>query len=337
MIYLSLEPAGRPLTFYLATEEWAARGLPADDYFFAWRVAPTVICGRNQEIDKEIDLDYCRSEGINVVRRKSGGGAVYADMDNYMFSYICPAASGVEETFARYTTMVAGMLQSLGIPARANGRNDIVVDGRKISGNAFYHLPGRAIVHGTMLYNFDSTRLGRALTPSRAKMESKAVQSVESRVTSLIERGLRLGHEEFENYAVNFVCDRERVVTPEDIAEIQEIEKTYLTPEHLYGRHYRHENETDSGSVVVREAYLDGVGEIKIRIALDAAGRVGGASLGGDFFLTGDPESVFLSRLRGLPYNRDCLAAALADSEPHRAISGLTAGRLLDLIIDPQT
>ncbi len=307
--------------------------LPAGDYFFAWRVEPTVICGRNQEIDKELDLEYCRREGIDIVRRKSGGGAVYADMDNYMFSYICPADAGVEVTFARYTTMVARMLQSLGIPAKANGRNDIVVGGRKVSGNAFYHLPGRAIVHGTMLYNFDSSRIGRALTPSRAKMESKAVVSVNSRITSLIEQGLQLGHEEFENYAINFVCDSERAVTDDDISDILEIEKTYLTPEHIYGRKYRHEPEA-ARDIVKREAYFEGVGEINMHIALDSGGCVTGAGLSGDFFLVGDPDTLFLSRLRGLPYRRDTIAAALHDTEPSQAVAGLSADALLDLIID---
>lgn len=333
MIYLSLPPRRRRLTFYLATEEWAARALPAGDYFFAWRVEPTVICGRNQEIDKEFDLEYCRREGIDIVRRKSGGGAVYADMDNYMFSYICPVGAGVEATFARYTTMVARMLQSLGIPANANGRNDIVVEGRKVSGNAFYHIPGRAIVHGTMLYNFDPTRLARALTPSRAKMESKAVVSVHSRVTSLTEQGLQMGHEEFENYAINYVCDSERPVTEAEIAEIQEIEKTYLTPEHLYGRIYRHEPEVED-CIVTREAYLEGVGEMKMSIALGADGCVAGIGLSGDFFVVGDPETLFLSRLRGLPYRREAIAAALEGTEPSEAVAGLTRECLLNLIID---
>ena len=93
MKHLSLPDAAlwRRLPFYLAAEEWAARVLPPDDYFFAWRVAPTVICGRNQDMAAEVDLDYCRTHGIDVVRRRSGGGCVYADRNNWMFSYITPS------------------------------------------------------------------------------------------------------------------------------------------------------------------------------------------------------------------------------------------------------
>ncbi len=130
----------RPLPFYLAMEEWAARTLPVGRYFFCWRVESTVICGRNQDIAAEVNLDYCRNNGIPVVRRRSGGGAVFADMQNYMFSYIAPG-DAIQSTFSAYTTMIADMLCRLGIDAQANGRNDIVAGGRKISGNAFYHLP----------------------------------------------------------------------------------------------------------------------------------------------------------------------------------------------------
>lgn len=332
MIYLALPVSRRRLSFYLAAEEWAARVLPPDDYFFAWRVEPTVICGRNQEIDKEIDLDYCRREGIDIMRRKSGGGAVYADLDNYMFSYICPDAGGIQKTFARYTTMVADMLRSLGIDAAANGRNDIVAGGRKISGNAFYHLPGRAIAHGTMLYQFDAERLGKALTPSRAKLESKAVVSVNSRVTSLMEQGLNMGHEEFENYAVNFLCTDELTVDADGVEQIAEIEKTYLTPEHLYGRRLSHPD--PGGDAIVRSRYLDGVGEMTLRLVLDNNGSIVATSLSGDFLLTGDPEQCFMKRVKGLPYRRDALAGALDGTDPSRAVAGLSARQLTDLLID---
>lgn len=145
-------------------EEWIARHLSPDDYFFIWRVKPTVICGRNQDIEKEVNLPYCRTHGIDVVRRRSGGGCVYADMNNWMFSFITPDEV-VSTTFGRYTTLIAGMLRSLGFDASATGRNDIYIYNRKVSGNAFYHMPGRSIVHGTMLYDIDVERMTNAITP----------------------------------------------------------------------------------------------------------------------------------------------------------------------------
>lgn len=117
--------------FFLATEEWVARSLPAGDWFFSWQVSPTVICGRNQEIDKEVDLVYCRRNGIDVVRRRAGGGSVFADRDNFMFSFITPG-DNVTETFARYTAMIADALRGIGINAEATGRNDINIDEKSV-------------------------------------------------------------------------------------------------------------------------------------------------------------------------------------------------------------
>ena len=173
----NIDTVHRRLPFFLATEEWVARFLPAGDYFFSWQVDPTVICGRNQEIDKEVNLHYCRENGIDVVRRRSGGGAVFADRENFMFSFITDG-DDVTGEFARYTAMIAGALCELGLDARATGRNDITIGGRKVAGNAFYHLPGRCIAHGTMLYNFDPCHLANALTPSKESSQCRRVSHV---------------------------------------------------------------------------------------------------------------------------------------------------------------
>ena len=137
----------RRLTFYLAMEEHAAQLLKdnksIDELFFTWRVRPTVIFGRNQLIDSEVNVAYCKEHGIEYYRRKSGGGCVYADMDNLMFSYIT-RSDDVTTTFARYTHAIVAMLKDLGLDASDNSRNDVMVEGKKVSGNAFYHL-GRGL------------------------------------------------------------------------------------------------------------------------------------------------------------------------------------------------
>ena len=140
----------RRLAFYLAEEEYLARRYPDRDFFFAWQVKPSVIVGRNQLLQKEINLEFCREHGVDVVRRKSGGGAVVADMNNVMLSYIT-SSDDVRSTFSEYTSMVAAALRALGLDASDNSRNDILIGTRKVSGNAYYHLPGRSIVPWTML------------------------------------------------------------------------------------------------------------------------------------------------------------------------------------------
>ena len=159
MIYIALPTSeARRLSFYLAMEEYTARHLnTGDDCFFMWQVKPSVIFGRNQLIEAEVNLDYCRRHGIEVYRRKSGGGCVYADMSNIMFSYITQDEQ-VNFTFNRYINLVALMLCKLGVDARASRRNDILIatgnnpdtgemELRKVSGNAFYHIPSSSIFH----------------------------------------------------------------------------------------------------------------------------------------------------------------------------------------------
>ena len=137
MKYIALpDKAVRRLSFYLAMEEYIAHNRPGEDCFFMWQVNPTVIFGRNQLMENEINFDYVRSHGIEYYRRKSGGGCVYADFSNIMFSYITDDFN-VSFTFDRYLQLIAHTLTKLGVKAVASGRNDITVDGKKVSGNAF--------------------------------------------------------------------------------------------------------------------------------------------------------------------------------------------------------
>ncbi len=330
MIYVALKDIGhRRLPFYLATEEWIARNMPPDDYFFSWRVSPTVICGRHQNMAAEVDMDYCRQNGIDVVRRKSGGGCVYADTNNFMFSYICPSDE-VTRTFGRYTNMISGMLRNLGLEAEATGRNDILINGFKVAGNAFYHLPGRSIVHGTMLYDFDPSVMSRTLTPSRAKLVSKGIKSVPSRVSCLMKEGLTISKEEFERYAIESLTEKEYIVTPEDISQIEEIEKTYYDPSFLSGAHTSDPDKKATRHICGR---IEGVGEFDIEIRTDNRNCIQSIDIGGDFFILSDPDEIGL-RLRGAPCNKEDIRAALEELDLGKIISGLNLESLLSLIIE---
>ncbi len=331
MIHLKLpfkEP--RRLAFYLAMEEWAARTLPADDYFFCWRVKPTVICGRNQEMDKEVDMAYCREAGIDVVRRRSGGGCVYADMDNFMFSYICPGDE-VTSTFARYTTLIASILRDMGLDAAATGRNDIVIGGKKVSGNAFYHMPGRCIAHGTMLYDFDPSVMKCAITPSRAKLESKSVKSVESRVTCLTKEGLTMSHDEFEERIIKSLCNKEILLTDKDVEAVEEIEKNYYNPEYLYRKGELKTDPALSG-LIHRHGRIEGVGEMDFIISLDSDKLISRIEASGDFFLIGDTEEFIFRHLKGVSLTSEAIAVALKYAEPEKAVAGLDKESLAKLL-----
>ena len=236
MTYLTLPfEENRRLSFYLAMEEYAARQLNnGDDLFFQWQVQPSVIFGRNQVIENEVNLDYCREYGIQFFRRKSGGGCVYADMSNVMMSYIT-RSDEVQTTFREYMDMVCGMLRELGLEATSTEHNDVLIGGRKVSGNAFYHKPGYSIVHGTMLFDTDMEHMLRAITPPQQKLDKHGVQSVRQRIT-LLKEHTDLTIEEFKKFAVEKLCDKEYQLTTEDVKNIETIEQEYLNTKFIYGK-----------------------------------------------------------------------------------------------------
>lgn len=218
----------RSLAFYLAMEEFVARTIE-DEAFFVWRVAPTVIIGRNQDLEAEVNLDYCRKHGVKVVRRKSGGGCVYSDMGNIMISFISRRGE-VQEVFDRYLSSLTACLRSLGLKAEKSGRNDILVDGRKVSGNAFHQLPDRSIVHGTLLYDTDFDALETAIRPPVEKLERHGVASVRQRVENLkeyLDCKIMPSVEELERYIVDYFCDGVIELCNEDVDEIEKNSSEY--------------------------------------------------------------------------------------------------------------
>lgn len=218
----------RHLSFYLAMEEYVANHVQTGgDCFFMWQVRPTVIFGRNQVAENEVNIPYCREHGIEMYRRKSGGGCVYADKSNVMLSFITSDAN-VQETWSRYLDMVARALRRMGFDARQNDHNDIMIDGRKVSGNAIYHLPGRNIAHGTLLYDTDMEHMMRAITPSQQKLDHNGVQSVRQRIC-LLKDYTTLPFPEIIRRLRQDLCglDTHRL-TPWDVEQIEVIEQDYL-------------------------------------------------------------------------------------------------------------
>lgn len=222
----------RRLSFYLAMEEYVARYLDDTDLFFMWQVEPSVIFGRNQQLLSEVNVNYCREHGIQLYRRKSGGGCVYADKDNVMLSFIT-SGDDVGFTFNRFIGMELLVLRKLGVEAIGTSHNDVMIGDRKVSGAAFYQLPGRSIVHATMLYDTNMENMLGALTPSSEKLQSKGIQSVRQRIT-LLKDYISLSLEEFKDFVRTTLCDGERILTQQEVAEIEKLEQTYLCEEFVY-------------------------------------------------------------------------------------------------------
>lgn len=293
----------RRLSFYLAMEEYVARKLNVgDDCFFLWQVNPSVIFGRNQLIENEVNMDYCKEHHIETYRRKSGGGCVYADMSNVMFSYIT-RDENVNFTFNRYMNLLVLMLYKLGIDAKANGRNDILIDGKKVSGNAFYHIPGHSIVHGTMLYDTNMENMVGSITPTHEKLLSKGVESVRQRI-ALLKDYTQISLEEFMVFVVQQLCQETLTLNENDINEIETIEKEYLSDEFIFGCNPRYS--------IIRKHRLEGVGEFEIRIELKN-NIIKQMNIMGDFFLLGDIDNRLLAPLRNVAFDKEAVAKALPD------------------------
>ena len=236
----------RSLAFFLAMEEFVARKIEGEA-FFVWRVAPTVIFGRNQVLENEVNLEYCKAKGVSIVQRKSGGGCVYSDKGNIMISYVSERGV-VSEVFDRYLSNLTECLLGLGLDAEKSGRNDILIGGRKVSGNAFHQLPDRSIVHGTLLYDTDLDALESAIRPPVEKLERHGVASVRQRVRNIAELFAQnvmsaqtdsdvqvvkyhpalKSVEDLEKYIVDYFTDGEIHLSTEDVAEIEEMAEPYI-------------------------------------------------------------------------------------------------------------
>lgn len=311
------------LPFYLAMEEYIAQSFPPQDYFFMWQVPPTVIFGRNQLIDNEVNVGFCKSKGIEFYRRKSGGGCVYADEGNIMLSYITPDTN-VNFTFNRYMTMVEHALQKLGVDARTTGRNDILIGDKKVSGNAFYHMPDRSIVHGTMLYDTNIAYMSGATTPSASKLESKGVQSVRQYVTTLREH-ITLTIAELKDFLRTSLCKDTIILTQDDVDAIENISKEYYTDEFIYGK--------NPACTLSRKKRIEGVGEFVADFVVKD-NIIRKANLSGDFFLVGDVDAMLLSRLKNVAYTRETVEKALADVVCEDVIMNLNKEKLINLLFD---
>ena len=324
MIYIALpDDKVRRLSFYLAMEEYIAHNIDEDECFYMWQVNPTVIFGRNQLMENEVNLDYVRANGIETYRRKSGGGCVYADFSNIMFSYITKDRN-VSFTFLSYLQRVALTLQKLGVNAIASGRNDITVDEKKVSGNAFYRTSEKSIVHGTMLFNTDLEKLVLSITPNDKKLISKGVESVRKRVTNLSEY-LDIDIEEFKRFVRTHLCDSERTLTYEEVAKIEEIEKEYLSEEFIYGNNPRY--------TVVKHSYGD-AGDIQVRLELKN-NVIKDINIVGDYFLVGDINVLF-KMLHNVDYDRETIESLLKDVKMEDYIFNLDKSRFIDILFQEE-
>ena len=310
------------LPFYFAVEEYVARHYTDDDYFMGWRVNPTVMLGRNQLIDNEVNTDYCKEHKIDIFRRKSGGGCIYADKGCIQFSYISRAVNA-NEAFADYMQRMADLLKGLKIDAQLSGRNDILINETKVSGCAFYQLSNRSILHNSLLFDTQLDHLSNALTPAKEKLQSKGVASVRQRVTN-VATYTQLDILAFMDYVRQEMCGTEVLkLTEEDMKEVAEIEKELASDDFIYGKNPKYS--------LVRKHRFEGVGTLEAHIELKN-NIIGSINMVGDYFLLGDIGHDFLNLLKGCEFTREAVEERLEDIDLSTIIRGLKLRQFLRLL-----
>lgn len=310
------------LPFYFAVEEYVARHYTDDDYFMGWRVNPTVMLGRNQLIDNEVNTDYCKEHKIDIFRRKSGGGCIYADKGCIQFSYISRAVNA-NKAFADYMQRMADLLKGLKIDAQLSGRNDILINGTKVSGCAFYQLSNRSVLHNSLLFDTQLDHLSNALTPEKEKLQSKGVASVRQRVTN-VATYTQLDILAFMDYVRQEMCGTEVLeLTEEDMKEVAEIEKELSSDDFVYGKNPKYS--------LVRKHRFEGVGTLEAHIELKN-NIIGNINMVGDYFLLGDIDHDFLSLLKGCEFTREAVEERLENIDLSTIIRGLKLRQFLRLL-----
>lgn len=296
---------------------------------------PSIIIGRNQNTVEEVNQRYVEEHGIHVVRRMSGGGAVYHDLGNFSYCFI-QEEHGPARDFSVFTRPVIEALHQMGVAgAKLEGRNDLLIDGKKFSGNAMYIRNGRMTAHGTILYDADLDAVTAALKPRADKIESKGIKSVRSRVTNIrpyvADAYQHLNTREFRDhlllriFGVNSRADvPEYTLSADDWAQVAAIRaERFANWDWNYGR---------SPAFTSERYHKYPQGAVDFRFNVEQGGNIKGIKIYGDFFGVGDIADVE-KRLTGIPYRRDAITAAFADIDTALYFGGIAAKDLIDQLV----
>ncbi|WP_073255947.1 lipoate--protein ligase [Caldanaerovirga acetigignens] len=312
--------------FNLAAEEYLLKEFE-EEIFMLWRNGPSVIIGKNQNALAEIDLDYVKKNNIPVVRRLSGGGAVFHDLGNLNFTFIVNEDISNFADFKKFTEPIIEVLKNLSVNAEFSGRNDITIDGKKISGNAQYCYKNRILHHGTLLFSASIKDLSSALKPKSLKFEDKAVKSVEKRVTNISEHLKKpLSIEEFIDLIMDHVKGTKEgkvyEFTPEDIKKIEKlVEEKYGTWEWNFGESpkYKFKNE---------RRFSAGTVEVNMNVE---KGRIEDIKFYGDFFGRRDVSEVEML-LSGVRHEEGEIKKALSKINIGDYFAGISVEELVSLL-----
>ncbi|USK60680.1 lipoate--protein ligase [Peribacillus asahii] len=313
----------------LAIEEYALKHLDINESYLLFYINKNaIIIGKNQNTVEEINQDYVDEQGITVVRRLSGGGAVYHDLGNLNFSFITKDDGDSFHNFKKFTEPVVKALGKLGVQAELSGRNDIMAEGKKISGNAMFATRGRMFSHGTLLFNSEMEHIVSALKVKKDKIESKGIKSIRSRVGNIadfLKEPMTI--EEFRSFLLKNIFEGteeipEYVLTEEDWKEIHKIsEKRYQQWDWNYGR---------SPKFNLQHSHRFPVGSIDIRLEVNK-GIIENCKIYGDFFGVGEVTDIE-QKLTGVRYEKQAIDMVLEEVDVQHYFGNVTKEDILKLI-----
>ncbi len=313
----------------LAIEEYALKNLDINETYLLFYInGPSIIIGKNQNTIEEINTEYVEANGIKVVRRLSGGGAVYHDLGNLNFSFITKDDGESFHNFKKFTEPVVEALHKLGVQAELSGRNDIVVEGRKISGNAQFSTRGRMFSHGTLMLDSEIDNVVAALKVKKDKIESKGIKSIRSRVANISEfLTEKISIEDFRALLLEYIFDgkeniQEYVLTEQDWENIHQLSKErYQNWDWNYGK---------SPKFNLQHSHRFPVGSIDVRLEVNK-GIIENCKIFGDFFGVGDVAEIE-QKLTGLRYEKGEIEKALEDVDIKHYFGNITKEDFTQLI-----
>ena len=319
--------------FNMALDEFCLENIVLDEpYFYLWRNRPSVIIGLNQNAYSEVNLKYLEENGINLVRRVTGGGAVYHDLQNLNYTIVSPichperSEGSMERSEGSTPAPIVAALRQLGVPAELTGRNDIFVEGRKVSGYARRVSKRQEIIHGTLMYDVDIDTLTHVLDTPGSKLNAKGIGSVKSRVANLKDYlpGFK-SLDEVQAVLQDILAsgDPQMELTESQLNEVRMMAETKIsTWDFIYGR------SRETG--IARTAALP-CGTVSVEVCLDH-GHITSISFYGDF-LFGEPVQELSSILTGLRYDRHSIYESLMKADVSRFFPGSSVDEVLNLIV----
>ncbi|MGZ9583561.1 lipoate--protein ligase [Paenibacillus marinisediminis] len=316
----------------LAIEEFVLKHLPMDEdsYLLFYINEPSIIIGRNQNTIEEINADYVKDQNIHIVRRLSGGGAVYHDLGNLNFSFLTKDDGESFHNFRKFTQPVIDTLQGMGVNAELTGRNDIQVGEQKISGNAQFSTRGRMFSHGTLLFDSKMDNVASALKVKQMKIESKSTKSVRARVANIAEfLSEPMTIEQFRATILRHVFGMEPDQVPQYKLTEQDWEKIHAISEERYQNWDWNYGHSPKFNVQNAKKFPAGIVDIRLDVK---DGRIEGAKIFGDFFGIGEISDVE-AKLAGVRYNEQALQEALAEIDVKHYLGNIDREDFVQLLL----